>query len=77
MKSRPMSDHTSVGTGRGSSNPAGRRCSDLLRWQVEHARTNSCTHVGEVEIPAKAMEGALYALVAVPMDNDQYLLEER
>jgi hypothetical protein len=30
-----------------------------------------------VEIPAKAMEGALYALVAVPMDNDQYLLEER
>ncbi|WVZ93025.1 LOW QUALITY PROTEIN: hypothetical protein U9M48_039048 [Paspalum notatum var. saurae] len=45
MKSMAMSVHTANGTSSGCSNPAGCRCSILLRWQVSQARTNSWTNV--------------------------------
>uniref|UniRef100_I1QNX0 Uncharacterized protein n=1 Tax=Oryza glaberrima TaxID=4538 RepID=I1QNX0_ORYGL len=42
-KSMAISDHTAAGTGSGSSNPAGCKCSVLLRWQTRQPRTKSLT----------------------------------
>jgi hypothetical protein len=67
---KPMPAQAAVGTGSGRR-PAGCRCSDLYLWHVAKAHKilndAHATHVGEVKVSAKTMQGALHPFVAVLM----------